>query len=496
MINSFVIGFGLIFNLYAIILIVAGVIAGIIFAAIPGLTGTMAIAVFLPLTFKLSSYNAMAFLMGLYIGAASGSLISAILINIPGQVSSIATTFDGYPMTLRGEAGKALGTGIFFSFLGGFFSFIILFFSAPALATVALKFGPFEYFAIALFALTLISSVSEGSLAKGLSSALFGVAFGFVGISPIDGLPRYTFGYSNLNIGIGILPALIGIYAVSELIGAANKKNVTSKTPSFSIKGFGFSFREFKNQVPNFARSSLIGTIIGILPGIGGGLSNLLAYISAKKVSKHPEKFGTGIMDGVVATESANNASVGGALIPLMVLGIPGDTFTAILIGAFMVHGIQPGPLLFINNADLVYTVFASLIVANFVMLALQYKGIKLFVKVLNIPKHIMISVIMVFCVVGVFAASNNIFDVWLLLIFGVFGIVMKRLGFPFTPFVLGLILGPMAEINFRRAVMMSQGKWMMFFSKPLSAIFLIAAMLSILVTVIREVKSYVRKRN
>lgn len=484
MFDSFIIGFESILTPMALILMVLGVIAGIIFGAIPGLTGTMAFGIFLPLTFSFSPAQSMAFLMGLYIGSASGGLISATLLNMPGTVSSIATTYDGYPLAQKGEAGKALGVGIVYSFLGGMLSFLVLFLIAPPLASIAVKFGPLEYFGITLFALTLISSVSDGALTKGLTSGLFGIAFGMVGLSQLDGFSRFTFGLSDLNTGIGILPALIGIYAVAEILLAVEDKNSLKITvQKFKIKGFGFSLKEFKSQIPNYFRSSAIGTFIGILPGIGGGTSNLVSYIAAKKRSKQPEKFGTGVIDGVVASETANNASVGGSIVPLLTLGIPGDTVTAILIGAFMIHGIQPGPLLLTNESELVYAIFASLILANIIMILVQFLGIRFFVKILSIPKHILFPVIMTLCLIGVLGAENNLFDVWVLFAFGIFGYVMRKLQFPLTPFILGIILGPIAEINLRRGLQLTEGNLLEFITNPISGIFIVAALVSIVYT-------------
>jgi len=491
MLEMFYIGFSQILALKPLILIFLGVGVGIIFGAIPGLTATMAVALFLPLTFGMHPVDGMSLLIGLYIGGVSGGLISAILINIPGTPSSIATTFDGYPMAEKGEAGKALGAGIFYSFLGGWFSFLVLFFIAPPLADIALKFGPPEYFSIAIFSLTLIASLSTGSTIKGLMSGIVGLLLSCVGTAPIDAFPRFTFGFHELDGGFNLLPALVGLFAITEILKTAESdiEIKLENIANYRIKGFGFSGKEFVQQLGNFIRSSLIGTGIGILPGIGGGTSNILSYIAAKKMSKHPEKFGTGILDGVVASETANNASIGGALVPLLAMGIPGDTVTAMLLGGLMIHGLSPGPLLFTTSGNIVYGIFAALIVANFVMVLMEYFGIRFFVRLLKIPKHIMLPIIIVFCVVGAYGLNNRVFDAWSVMFFGVIGYAFEKWGFPLAPVILGFILGPIAETNLRRGLMMTQGNFLPFLTKPVSGTFLVIALASVVYSVIKERK-------
>jgi putative tricarboxylic transport membrane protein len=491
MLEMFYIGFSQILALKPLILIFLGVGVGIIFGAIPGLTATMAVALFLPLTFGMHPVDGMSLLIGLYIGGVSGGLISAILINIPGTPSSIATTFDGHPMAERGEAGKALGAGIFYSFLGGWFSFLVLFFIAPPLADIALKFGPPEYFSIAIFSLTLIASLSTGSTIKGLMSGIVGLLLSCVGTAPIDAFPRFTFGFHDLDGGFNLLPALVGLFAITEILKTAESdiEIKLENIANYRIKGFGFSGKEFVQQLGNFIRSALIGTGIGILPGIGGGTSNILSYIAAKKMSKHPEKFGTGILDGVVASETANNASIGGALVPLLAMGIPGDTVTAMLLGGLMIHGLSPGPLLFTTSGNIVYGIFAALIVANFVMVLMEYFGIRFFVRLLKIPKHIMLPIIIVFCVVGAYGLNNRVFDAWSVMFFGVIGYAFEKWGFPLAPVILGFILGPIAETNLRRGLMMTQGNFLPFLTKPVSGAFLVIALASVVYSVIKERK-------
>jgi putative tricarboxylic transport membrane protein len=486
MVELFLAGFGSVFTLQAIVVIILGVAVGIIFGAIPGLTATMAVALCLPISFGMDPIIGISLLVGLYIGGVSGGLISAILLKIPGTPSSIATTFDGGPMAEKGEAGKALGTGIMCSFLGGMLGFIALIFISPPLAEFALKFGPHEYFSIAMFSLTMIASLAGESLAKGIASGLLGMVLAMVGIAPIDALPRFTFGLHDFDGGFDILPAMIGLFAISEILKTAEvdfKLKKDEIIQNYSIKGFGFSIMEFVGQIWNMVRSAAIGIGIGILPGIGGGTANILAYLAAKNQSKHPEKFGTGIMDGVVASETSNNAAIGGAMIPLLTLGIPGDTVTAMLLGGLMIHGLTPGPLLFQNSGKIVYGIFAALIVANLAMLIMEFYGLRIFVKLLRIPKHILLPVILVLCVVGAFGLNNRMFDVWTILLFGLLGYTLEKFKFPLAPIVIGFILGPMAETNLRRGLQFSNGSFIPFLTQPISAIFLAIAAISIILT-------------
>lgn len=475
-----------------LLLMVLGVGVGIVFGSIPGLSAAMAVALFLPITFSMDPVTGMALLVSLYIGGISGGLISAILLNIPGTPSSIATCFDGSPMAAKGDAGKALGLGVVFSFLGGLVSFIILIFISPPLAKVALKFSAIEYFAIAVFALTMIAALSSGSLLKGLLSGMLGITLGTVGLAPIDGTRRFTLGISNLSSGFDLLPVLIGLFAVTEVLILAEKIRNAEKEERVEfkkIKGFGFSMKEFASQKINMIRSAIIGIGIGILPGIGGSTSGLLAYIAAKKQSKEPEKFGTGCIDGIVASETANNATIGGALIPLLALGIPGDGVTAMLLGAFMIHGLTPGPLLFKTNADLVYGIFAACFIANFIMLGLEFYGMRIYVQLLKIPKHILMPIILVLSTVGAFAVNNRVFDAQVILLFGLIGYLMHKFNISMAPIILSFILGELVETNLRRGLMLSDGSFMAFFTKPIAAIFLIIAILSIVLSFRSEIK-------
>lgn len=493
-------GFASVFSVQTVFLITSGVILGIIFGAVPGLNTAMAVALCLPITYTLDAVNGVAMIMGLFIGGASGGLISAILLNIPGTAASIATTFDGHPMVLKGEAGKALGIGIVFSFIGGLLSMFALIFIAPVLSDFAIKFTPIEYFAVALFSLTLMATLSGKSMVKGLISGFMGICIAMVGTSPIDLTERFTYGRIELMSGFSMIAVLTGAFAISEVLKSAKEsmeeKNVNEEVADFKIRGFGFSLKEFLSQIFNSIKAAIVGIFIGILPGIGASTANIVAYTTVKNTSKYPEKFGTGIIDGVVASETANNASVGGALIPLLTLGIPGDVASALLIGGLMIHGINPGPMLFATNGSLVYTIFAALMVANVIMLVVEFFGMRMFVKVLSIKKYALLPIIVILCCVGAFGSGNRVFDCICLIFFGMYGYLMSKLSFPLGPMIIGFILGPMTETNLRRGLMAVDGNIFAFFQKPIALAFFAATILSIVFTVVQNKKVRMRIEN
>lgn len=486
-------GFGTVLTPTGIFLMFIGVAVGIVFGALPGLSATMAIALFLPVTYAMASSNAMTLLMALFIGAISGGLISAILLHIPGTPSSVATCFDGHPMVKKGQAAKALGVGVVFSFLGTVFSTILLMFIAPQIARVAINFGSFEFFSIAIFSLTMIATLSSGNMVKGIMAGVIGFMFSTVGTDTIESSARFTFGNPNLKGGFDMLAVMVGLFAVGEIIAAAQTSRHAAEElmaqPSMKgIKGFGFSLKEFRSQTVNAIRSALIGMGIGILPGIGGGTSNVLAYTVAKNSDKHPEEFGTGRIDGLVASETANNATIGGAMVPLLTLGIPGDTTTAMLLGALTLHGLTPGPLLFQNQADVVYGIFAAMLLCSVIMLFMEFFGLRVFVKLLSIPKYILLPCVFVLCVIGAYALKNNMSQVIACLIFGAIGFAFKKFEIPTTPFILGFILGPLAEVNYRRGMIRTQGNFVPFLTSPISAIFLAVAIFVLLTFALKPV--------
>lgn len=475
-------GYASVLSPTGIFLMFIGVAVGIVFGALPGLSATMAISLFLPVTYAMTSSNAMTMLIALYIGGISGGLISAILLRIPGTPSSVATCFDGHPMVQKGQAAKALGAGVFYSFLGTIFSTIVLMFLAPQIARVAINFGPYEFFSIALFSLTMIAVLSSGNMIKGIMAGVLGFMFSTVGTDTIEATARFNFGITNLKSGFDILGVMVGLFAVGEIISAAESSHHAQGEviqPNMKgIKGFGFTLKEMKASWWNALRSAMIGLGIGILPGIGGGTSNMLAYTVAKNSDKHPEEFGTGRLDGVIASETANNATIGGAMVPLLTLGIPGDTNTAMLLGALTLHGLTPGPLLFTNQAPFVYGVFAAMILCSVVMLIMEFFGLRVFVRFLKIPKYILLPCVLVLCVIGAYALKNNMSQVIACIIFGFLGFAFRKFGIPTTPFILGFILGPLAENNFRRGLLRTGGSFVPFITSPISAVFLAIAVL------------------
>lgn len=488
-------GFATVLTPTGIFLMFIGVAVGIVFGALPGLSATMAIALFLPVTYAMASSDAMTLLMALFIGAISGGLISAILLHIPGTPSSVATCFDGHPMVKKGQAAKALGVGVVFSFLGTVFSTILLMFIAPQIARVAINFGSYEFFSIAIFSLTMIATLSSGNMVKGVLAGVVGFIFSTVGTDSIEGSARFTFGLTDLKSGFDMLAVMVGLFAVGEIIAAAqtsrhSKEELMAQPSMKGIKGFGFTMKEFFSQGFNAVRSALIGMGIGILPGIGGGTSNVLAYTVAKNYDKHPEEFGTGRIDGLVASETANNATIGGAMVPLLTLGIPGDTTTAMLLGALTLHGLTPGPLLFQNQAEIVYGIFAAMLICSVIMLFMEFFGLRVFVKLLSIPKYILLPCVFVLCVIGAYALKNNMSQVYACLIFGAIGFAFKKFDVPTTPFILGFILGPLAEVNYRRGMIRTKGDFLPFLTSPISAVFLAIAVLVLVMYALKPLRA------
>jgi putative tricarboxylic transport membrane protein len=483
MLDLFALGFKEIFQPYPLILLFLGTVAGIVVGCLPGFTITMGAALVLPLTFGMTSIQGLAAMIGVMVGGLAGGQISGILLGIPGTPSSVATVFDGHPMAKNGEPGTALATGTWASFFGGIISAIVLMFFTPPLADLALKFGPWEFFSLVFFGLTIIASLSGKSLTKGIISGTVGLIAASFGTDPMTGVPRFNFGLHGLAGGFSFLPVLIGLFAFSQLMSNLEVKERIGRA---LILGSKLTFSSPKivktifRQPFNLIRSSLIGVFIGALPGAGASIANILSYDQAKKASRHPDKFGTGIADGVIASEAANNGTGGGGLTPTMALGVPGDAVSAIMMGALILHGIQPGPLLIVEFPDLVYGVFVAFFVAHFFMLSVQLYGIRLFVRLTRLPLYVLIPSILVLCAVGSFSIHNRFFDIWVLLIFGALGYLMGKFKFPLAPAILGVILGPMAETNFRRALM-TDSDLTLFFTRPISLGFLLLALFSLI---------------
>lgn len=490
MLEQFAQGFSSLLSIQMLALLALGVVIGIVFGASPGLTTSMGLILVLPATYSMDLSMSMALFLGIYIGGTSGGLITAILLNIPGTPASVPTTFDGAPMAKNGNPGRALSLGIVASFLGGCISFVFLFFLSPKIAEVAIKFSSIEYFSVSFFAIMLVASLAGESLAKGLASALLGMAFATIGMAPLDGARRYTFGMNSLDSGFILVVVLIGFYAVIEVLKLAETAGHYDQVKAnYRFRGFDITKKDFKENAGVFAVSSLIGTGIGFLPGIGAGTASMLSYSINKNRSKNPELWGTGIPQGIVSSEAANNAVIGGALIPLLTLGIPGDSSTAILLSAFMLHGITPGPLLFSTQTQLVYTIFAALIIANCMMVIAEFFALPAFLKVLNIPKYYLFPIIMVLCCIGAFGVNNRIFDVITISLFAVMGYAFSKFKIPAVPFIMGYILCPIIEKHLMRGLQLSNGSFLPFFTRPISGFFLACAIIYVLFTVRKQMK-------
>lgn len=458
----------------AIGLVMGGTAAGIVVGAVPGLTGAMLIALTLPLTFSMDYLSAMTLLVSMYVGSVSGGLITATLLRIPGTPASMMTTLDGYPMARDGHPGRALGLGISASLFGGLVSWAFLVFLARPMATLSLKLGPFEFFALVLMALVLIASVSGAALLKGLLAGLLGILAALPGIDPGTFQPRLTLGLVELNGGFKLLPVLIGLFAITQIVQDIRQLGMTTDTVSMSRRGMLMRVSDWKRHAVNLLRSSVIGTWIGILPGIGANIGSVVAYSVARNASPTPGQFGKGSEEGIIASEAANNATVGGALVPLIAMGIPGSVIDAILLGALVIHGLQPGPLLYEYNPEVVYTIMGSVLLANLFMFLFMLLSIGWLARLTSIPRGYLIPPILVFSVIGSFALSNRMFDVWVMLGFGVLGVGLQAWRIPLAPFVIGFVLAPIAEENLVAGLMQSGGNYTPLVTRPLSLIFLV----------------------
>lgn len=432
--------------------VLIGSFVGLLVGAIPGLSVTMATALLVSVTFGWPVKDAIGTMLGLFVSGVYAGAVSAILINIPGAPSSVATTFDGFPMAQRGEASLALWTATVHSFIGSVFGFLVLAFVAEPVTWIALKFSPMDYFLLGLFGLTTVGSLTSKSFLKGCLAAAFGVLFSLVGSDPISGVNRFTFDTLNLQAGIGVIPVLIGLFGFSEVLDQVALGDLKALASSI-----GKVKRDFIGQMKYLGlslRAAVIGVFVGALPGAGGPIAALLAYDHARKSVKNPERpFGTGTPEGIVASESANNACIGGALIPMLTLAIPGDAVTAVILAGLYVHGLRPGPMLFINTPDLFRVVLAGGIVACAMMIFLGATVVPFFSRIVLVPKKILLPIVSVICVIGTYAVNTSIFEVWLMFIFGMVGFAMRRRNYPVAPAVLGLVLGSMMDSSLRRAI-------------------------------------------
>lgn len=451
-----------------------GTLAGVVGGALPGVTITMTIILVLPFTFGLDPLQGLAAMTGVYVGGSAGGLITACLLGIPGTPSAIATTFDGFPMARKGEPGRAVWLGTWASFWGGLLGGVFLIAATGPLAAFALQFGPWEYFSLFIFALSMVAGLTEASLLKGLLSGALGLVITVVGSDPIMAVPRLTMGSEFLRGGFQFLPILIGIFAFAQIMADIERMGRGAPAPVQAVTTPSLAVAHLKVIWEILSRpflllwSTFIGILIGVLPAIGGSAANIMAYDQAKKFSRRPERFGSGIPEGVIASESSNNANVGGSLVTIMAFGIPGDAVTAVMLGAMIIHGIQPGPLFISQNAALAYGIFAAYILAHPIMVLIIAAGARLFLRVVTVPKAVLIPVVLVLCVIGAYALNNIIENVWVLLLFGLLGYAMVKLGFPLAPLILGVILGDQIEVNLVRAIMTDANPWL-FLTRPIS---------------------------
>jgi putative tricarboxylic transport membrane protein len=464
------------FTLKPFLVMLTGVALGISVGVLPGITAGMLMALTLPFTYHMSSIDAVTLLIAMFVGGVSGGLITATLMRIPGEPNAIMTCLDGYQLAKKGFPGRALGLGNAASVVGGTLSWGALVLFAPPIAGIAVAMGPFENFAVIMMALILISSLSEGSFLKGLSAGLLGMLVSFPGIDESSGIVRLTFGYTALEGGFNSLPVILGMFAVSQVV--ADAFNIEEKTDAIeaSMRGMFISLRDYVTHGWNMLRSSLIGIWIGILPGVGATIASIVAYTTAKNLSKDPDSFGKGSEEAIVAAEGANNATTGGTLIPLLTLGIPGGLTDSILLGALVIHNLQPGPLLFKNNPEIVNTIFATHLVAHIAMFAMMTLGIALFARLMRLPRGFILPMVIVFSVLGAFALNNRAFDIWVMLGFGTLGILLELAKVPLAPFVVGLVLAPVAESELRAGLMSSAGSFRPLIERPIALTFLIIA--------------------
>lgn len=469
------------------ILMTIGVTMGILVGCLPGLTATMALAILVPFTFTMDAVPALMTLGGIYMGAMYGGSIAAILVNTPGTPSAIATTFDGFPLAKKGMAQHALVTSAFGSTMGGIFGALCLLVLTPLLASVALKFGPPEYFWMAIFGLTIIATLSSDNILKGLIGGAIGLMISTIGLSPVGGDSRFTFGYYGLAAGINLIVALIGFFCIPEVMSMVEKitKERFKLAEYKPEKGVPLKvIKELLGKPILLLRSAVIGTFVGIVPGAGGNIASLLSYNEAVRWSKEPEKFGKGTIDGVAASETANNAEVGGSLVPLLTLGIPGAPPAAVILGALLLQGIIPGPELFTKYGEITYTFILSLFVASIIMGFIGFYGSKYFANLINLPINYLAPLIVFMSIIGSYSIRNNMMDVIIMFIFGVIGYLFRQLKFHPGPIVLGMILGPFAENGLVQAMLMGRAEgsiWKIFFTRPISIVLIILSVISAL---------------
>jgi putative tricarboxylic transport membrane protein len=476
LINHLGIGFSVALQPANLLYCFLGVFIGTLIGVLPGIGPVGAMSLLLPTTFKSTPEAAIIMLAGIYYGAMYGGSTTSILVNIPGEAASVVTCLDGYQMARQGRAGPALGIAAFGSFIAGTLSILGLMLLAPPLSQIAIQFGPPEYFTLMVLGLTILIYLAHGSMPKALIMAAFGIVLGLIGLDSINARPRFTFERMELVDGVGLVPIVMGLFGISEVL--LNIEQVIRREVfETKIKGLLPSGKDWRESLGAMSRGSLLGFFLGILPGGGAVISSFISYAIEKKVSKHPEKFGKGAIEGVAGPESANNAATGGAFIPLLTLGIPPNVVMALLLGAFMIHGVTPGPLMMKQNPGLFWGVIASMYIGNFMLLVLNLPLIGMWVQVLKVPYKILFPLILLFCLIGVYSVSNAVFDIYIMILFGIVGYLMKKFDYEGAPLVLAFVLGPLMENNLRKSLIMAQGDFSIFFTRPLAAASLIIAL-------------------
>lgn len=477
------------FDLFNLFILLIGVLAGIIIGALPGLTATMGVTLLLPFTLGmgLTPQGSMAMLIGIYVGAIYGGSITAILIATPGTPAAAATLLDGYPMSQRGEGGKAIVLATIATFVGGIIGILFLVFLSPQLSSFGLRFSSPEYFALAVFGLSMIIGISGGDVIKGLLSGLFGLMLATIGLDPINGTPRFCLGRIELYEGIGFIPVLIGLFAFAQVF-----EDISEKRKEVSVVKLNMTFPSLRELFPHwmcFVRSAVLGAGIGALPGTGCDIAAFVGYNEAKRFSKTPELFGHGNPEGIIAPESAKSGATGGALIPMITLGVPGDAVTAVMLNGLIIQGLQPGPLLFRDHLDFVYPIFFFIFIALVVTCIVGLLSTRYLARIVLIDKNILLPTICVLSVMGAYAIRFSPFDVFVAIGMGAVGFIMRRWGFPASPIVLAMILGPMAEYNLRQALLLPNASVTTFFTRPISATFLVIAIGSMIFGLLRKPK-------
>jgi len=463
-----------------LLFVTAGVIIGTLIGALPGIGPVSGLSILIPLAFGMDPIAAMILMCGVYYGCMYGGTITSVLLNVPGESSSLMTCLDGYAMAQKGRAGPALTIAAVGSFVAGTVVIVLLTVLSPPLADAALSFGPPEYFALMLLGLSAISGLTGQSKAKGYAMCLIGLAMATVGLDPIGGVPRFTLGNLELMDGIGFLPIAVGMFGLGTVLSMIdNRTEVTiMKT---TLREMIITGKDVKESTMPIARGTVIGFVIGVLPGAGATIASFLSYALEKRLSKHPERFGQGEIAGVASPESANNASAVGSMIPLLTLGIPGSTTTAVMLGVLTLFNLQPGPLLFTKNAEFVWGLIASMYIGNVMLLILNIAFVPAFVAVLKIPYRVLAPLIAIFCLVGVFSVNGSLLELWIMLAFGTIGYFANRMNYPLAPLALGLVLGGYLEVSLRQSLKMSMGDVTTFFTRPLSASIIAVAVVIIL---------------